>query len=353
MQYTVSTRDSNLNVRSGPGPQHSVIGQLARGARVEVVASRPPWQQIASGGWVHGDYLRPASGAATASTDEGVVLDHYRWPRDPNRKMLAGFETGRAELKPAHVAWLSGYVAQRVRMGQWVFLRGYASRLGAGGANQELSVRRANAVREFLINRAGVSGSRITGSGGIGESWSRGSEHDNSAEWRAVEVIVTNGVIQGPEVPITGDSPLSRQFYIKYLGGGGGGPGFVLGVYGFIIRNPDNWYIKYGLGGGGGSIGAPLPSFGNGLPPGQGWVSFRTTALRTVDSFQGHASVRQSGVQIGPVGGNFFFKLWVPGAFEVDLPTGSGFSLTLYQVEMGIFDAASEGPRHGVNWQIY
>ncbi len=350
MQYVVRTRNNNLNIRSGPGQQYHIVGSLQRGTRVDIIASQDQWKKLGSGGWVHNDYLVPASaGNEEVAPEVDLVLPHYRWPHDQNRRMLAGFGTGQASLKPEHIRWLLRHAAPRARAGQWIFLRGYASKLGDTTINRQLSIRRANAVRKFLITQAGVSSRRITGSGGIGEEWSQGSERDNSAQWRAVEVIISDGVIQGPQITIIGDSPLSRQFFIKYLGGGGGGPGFALGVHGFMIRNPSNWYIRYGLGTAGGSIGAPF-SLGNRLPPGRGWVSFSTTSQRTVDSFGGRAYLRQSGVQIGSHGFGFF-KLFIPGVLDINIPTGSGLSASLYDVGGGPFDPDIDGPSHDNIWR--
>lgn len=358
MEHVVRTNGGNLNVRSGPGLGHRVVSSLRNGARVNVRGSQGVWRELAGGGWAHADFLRPASGAAPGTAPatgpegrgEGLVLPHYRWPGDPHRKMLADFATGSAELRDAHRRWLREHALMRAqRYSQWIFIRGHASRRGDAAANQRLSERRARAVRDFLIAQ-GLAPERITGFGGVGEAWSGGPENDNSPEWRSVEVIVSNGVIQG-EAPfvITGRSPLSREFHIKYLGGGGGGPGFALGVHGFAIRNPHDYYIRYGLGVAGGSIGAPF-SLGNPLPPGRGWVRFTTPTLRTVDSFEGRAYLRQSGVQIGSAGFGFF-KLWVPGLIDVDLQTGSGLSATFYEAGGGPFDASTRGPTLGEGWR--
>lgn len=358
MEYLVRTRGGNLNVRSGPGQNHRVVSSLRNGARVNVRSSQGAWRELAGGGWAHGDFLQPASGAApgavadgsAGSGGEGMVLPHYRWPADPHRKILAGFATGGADLLDAHRRWLREHALMRAqRFSQWIFIRGHASRRGDAAANQQLSERRARAVRDYLLAQ-GLPPERITGFGGVGEEWSAGADNDNSPEWRSVEVIVSNGVIRSDEAfTISGRSPLSREFHIKYLGGGGGGPGFALGVHGFAIRNPHDYYIRYGLGVAGGSIGAPL-SLGSAPPAGQGWVRFTTPDLRTVDSFEGRGYLRQSGVQLGRHGFGFF-KLWVPNLIDVDLPTGPGLSATFYEAGGGPFDANTRGPTLGDGWR--
>lgn len=54
-----------LNVRSGPGTDHAVVGTLARGAVVTIVGASGAWRQIRHEGgtaWVSGDYLAPLGG---------------------------------------------------------------------------------------------------------------------------------------------------------------------------------------------------------------------------------------------------------------------------------------------------
>lgn len=77
---TAATVSTDLNVRSGPGVQHPVIGAIATGDDVSVIGciDSANWCQVTSGaleGWAYGDYLNVSAG------DEIVSL--Y-----PNRQTL-------------------------------------------------------------------------------------------------------------------------------------------------------------------------------------------------------------------------------------------------------------------------
>lgn len=70
--YKVCTDGGNLNVRSGPGTNYSIVGQIANGSYVDVSfmqdASIAPWvygsgtsitgKEIS--GYMHGDYIAPS-----------------------------------------------------------------------------------------------------------------------------------------------------------------------------------------------------------------------------------------------------------------------------------------------------
>lgn len=217
--------------------------------------------------------------------------------------------------------------------------------------NRGLSLRRVLAVKDFLIDECEVDPHQITGGGGVGEEWSRGNSVNDDPEWRSVEVIISNSAVRGQTFHIDGRPPQGTQFFIKYLGGGGGRPGLVLGLHRFVIRNPGDWYVPYTLGAAGGSLGFPY-SQGGALPAGRGWVSFSTTSARTVESFDGRAYVRTSGAQVGPYGGSMFLLDMVgSGVGTLSLPTGSGFSLTLAEAMGGSFDVDLPRLRQSTDWR--
>jgi uncharacterized protein YraI len=67
---------STLNVRSGPGTQHSIIGTLQRGTAVEVSGESGVWKSISVGmgstqAWVHGAYLSQQGSTADSSGEQG------------------------------------------------------------------------------------------------------------------------------------------------------------------------------------------------------------------------------------------------------------------------------------------
>jgi uncharacterized protein YraI len=69
-----ATGGAGLNCRSGPGTNHSVIGYFPAGSGINVRgAAQGDWVPVVCGGqngWVHGDYLTPAT--APGTTDPGT-----------------------------------------------------------------------------------------------------------------------------------------------------------------------------------------------------------------------------------------------------------------------------------------
>ncbi len=101
------------------------------------------------------------------------------------------FDTGRAELKPGAsrnldrlVQFLSEHPGRRVQVD------GFTDSVGSDSYNEELSQRRANAVREALIAR-GVEPSRI-GAQGYGKAYPVASNSDSGGRQlnRRVEVVI-------------------------------------------------------------------------------------------------------------------------------------------------------------------
>jgi hypothetical protein len=63
MQYVVNTQSTDLQVRSGPSLSYPVVGRLARGTVVDIVATQGDWGKLTLGRWVSTAYLRPAAAA--------------------------------------------------------------------------------------------------------------------------------------------------------------------------------------------------------------------------------------------------------------------------------------------------
>ncbi|MEO0559329.1 MAG: hypothetical protein AAF170_14220 [Bacteroidota bacterium] len=124
------------------------------------------------------------------------VLPHPRAPNNRNWAILADFESNRAELRPEHTRWLDRRVVAPLRSERppWVYLRGFASRLGQADDNETLSEQRVQSVMLYLLGFPFTDPRRFqsfTGLEAAGESWSQGDEDDDSPRWRSVEVIVT------------------------------------------------------------------------------------------------------------------------------------------------------------------
>jgi hypothetical protein len=68
-------------------------------------------------------------------------------------------------------------------------------------------------VRQFLIDQKHVPDARITGARGSGTSFSTGDRHDNSPNWRGVEVIVTASPVphRHPPPPPPPPHPVGEQ----------------------------------------------------------------------------------------------------------------------------------------------
>ena len=79
-----ATATSDVNVRSGPGVNFSVIDQLRAGDSVEVTNSDRGWYQLASGGWTSGNYL-------DAGADGGTVVE--------GSAAVEGYEPGYAAVE--------------------------------------------------------------------------------------------------------------------------------------------------------------------------------------------------------------------------------------------------------------
>lgn len=110
---TTATASTDLNVRSGPGVQHEVIGAITAGNEVNVVGciDSANWCQISSDGldgWSYGDYLNVTAG------DEVVSLYPHRQEvgvtiiEAPESDGTAGQDTAVAGLGGAAMGALIG-----------------------------------------------------------------------------------------------------------------------------------------------------------------------------------------------------------------------------------------------------
>ncbi|MFD1929319.1 N-acetylmuramoyl-L-alanine amidase [Sporosarcina siberiensis] len=97
-EYVVNLEGTTLNVRSGPGMEHAVVGKLTNNTRVLTTGSNDIWQymQTASvNGFVHKDYLVSANG------DESIEAELPNKPELPKRHIAidaghGGYDPGAA-----------------------------------------------------------------------------------------------------------------------------------------------------------------------------------------------------------------------------------------------------------------
>lgn len=64
----VKTKGSNLNIRSGPGTNYSIVGSLTNGSKVTEYETKNGWSRVGSGKWVCGDYLTTTAPTTTKAT---------------------------------------------------------------------------------------------------------------------------------------------------------------------------------------------------------------------------------------------------------------------------------------------
>ena len=144
--------------------------------------------------WVHG-----AGEQKVAQTDDVVVEEEVivAEPAEVVRVELdVKFDFDKAQVKPesyGDIKALADFMKQYPSTSTVV--EGHTDSVGSDAYNQKLSERRANAVREVLVNQYGVDGSRVS-SVGYGES--RPVADNATAEGRAINRRVEAGVEARP-----------------------------------------------------------------------------------------------------------------------------------------------------------
>ncbi len=117
--------------------------------------------------------LCPVRAAATptppvaAAPPEPTPAPAAAAPREPQRLSFAAdtlFDFDKAELKPEGKALLDALARDISTMNyQSIAITGHADRIGNADYNQKLSERRANAVREYLLSKAGQGEGTVAG----------------------------------------------------------------------------------------------------------------------------------------------------------------------------------------------
>lgn len=142
--------------------------------------------------WVHG------AEEQVAAVEEVVVEDVAVEPAEPVRVELdVKFDfdkTAVREESQADIKALADFMSQYPSTSTVV--EGHTDSVGTDAYNQNLSERRANAVRDVLVNQYGVSGDRVS-SVGYGES--RPVADNATAEGRAINRRVEAEVEARPE----------------------------------------------------------------------------------------------------------------------------------------------------------
>src|SRR5689334_9470666 len=195
----VVTKGSKANVRAGAAPTAPVVGSRSNGDQVDVLERKSGWVRIGTNQWISGEFVHE-QGAASA---DGEVTPLKALPGWPDGRVLRAFGSGSADLKGKHKQWLDSFAIPRGKSGQRIWICGLTSRLGGAGENQQLSEKRATAVRDYLV-KGGVPLAKIIGYVGQGEARAGGSATNDDPLDCAVMVCVTNDVIQLPTEYVTG-----------------------------------------------------------------------------------------------------------------------------------------------------
>lgn len=168
-----------------------------------------------------------------------MILKHPHRLLDSNWAILADFSTGKHQLLSDHIRWLDTMAGPALVAGNWVCIRGLASKLGSVQSNQILSEQRANEVARHLRSFPSARADHITMVRGSGETFSSGGPQDDSSAWRSVEVIITPNrqstlprIISIPLTQIEGQRP--SRFSISVLDSHSIGP--FTTIY-FLVRD--------------------------------------------------------------------------------------------------------------------
>jgi len=184
---------------------------------------------------------------------------------------LIDFDTGSAQLEAQHQAWLRKSMANAARNSMYrIRLVGYASKLGDGHQNFDLSLARIEQTRSFLRSLDSKAEDRVETFRPNGEDAYSAPESDNSAEWRAVEAHIFIGSLPPPPqglTPIPPRAPMPLPGGERFTEWQVASPGgfFVSAVVGggfnvfFIINTKTNERRGYfqPVGGVGYSLGIP------------------------------------------------------------------------------------------------
>lgn len=130
--------------------------------------------------WVHG-----ASEEQVVVVEETVVEEVVAEPAEPVRVELdVKFDFDKAKVKPesyGDIKNLADFLTQYPQT--TTVVEGHTDAVGSDAYNQGLSERRANAVRDVLVNEYGVGGDRVNA---VGYGEARPVADNASAEGRAV-----------------------------------------------------------------------------------------------------------------------------------------------------------------------
>lgn len=108
------------------------------------------------------------------------------------------FDSGSATISPAGKADLDALAAKARETADYqVVLQGFTDSTGDAAANQRLSERRANAVADYLQQKAGLGPGRVRAGDGMGVAPDAGNGSNANARKVVVKLVVDKGVQAG------------------------------------------------------------------------------------------------------------------------------------------------------------
>ncbi|HET9954417.1 MAG TPA: OmpA family protein [Polyangiaceae bacterium] len=229
-------------------------------------------------------------------TGAGKILESTAVPIGGVRASLYNYDIDGSEPKPEHVAFLNARVLP-VLTGKDArcWLQGSASKTGTDAHNMQLSQKRVEGVRNFLVSR-GVSPTRIVSSF-VGESLASLKVAEAEGD-RAVALLCAPLLSPPPPPPPPAPAGPKRatRFRIRELGGISGGAGIITfdSLYFQIwdFTNNVTTFYNYRAGGfGKGAKGGPPLSATLEGP----WNDFSTTGPLATDEFGGAARFTTAG----------------------------------------------------------
>ena len=77
ISFTVTTKNSNLNIRSGPSTEYSIVGKLAKGSKGTAINTSGGWYKLGDKQYCCAKYCTPDAQTSTnqqASTSAGNTV---------------------------------------------------------------------------------------------------------------------------------------------------------------------------------------------------------------------------------------------------------------------------------------
>ncbi len=165
---------------------------LHAGAGTELIngASSPDWRVYAGVNWAIGPAFDPSPAPPAPKTDSPAAPMQKAEERSV---FNVNFDTGSDRVPPDAVAELEK-IAREVKSGAYtkIVIEGHTDSVGSEESNQKLSQRRAETVRKWLIDNAGIDSGKIEAVGyGEAQPVADNGNFQGRARNRRVEVVVT------------------------------------------------------------------------------------------------------------------------------------------------------------------